>query len=267
VANFQDFLVSSSRDNTICVWNTEGTEPISNNNTRVWKDLKEAFILDCESPVISIMAFKEVLVSTSADGNARLWLDAKTNQILFHHTPANTSRCVWDENVVLGYMDGKMVATDENGKLIEFKGHVSAISDLAVCDEKLASSSYDLTILVWNKKGQCLNKFKNIGINPKQLMFLQGNVVAGCANDHICIWKEDNTFSSLIVVKPYIKSFDVFGNHIVTSASDGLVQLIDAKGKIYERLGYHKNIDTLKVFGGKIYIASPTGKITVVDYE
>ncbi|KAI8391485.1 WD40-repeat-containing domain protein, partial [Radiomyces spectabilis] len=153
VCVIQDYIVTSSRDHTIRVWDKTGRE-----------------LRQLTGHTGSVNALEPLddrrVISASGDSTLKVW-DITTGQCLRTmkgHTYGLACVRYDGERIYSGGQDSQIRVWDpETGEcLMTMSGHMNLIRTMDCFDGKLVSGSYDRTLRVWDTKtGACLLSFQS----------------------------------------------------------------------------------------------------------
>ncbi|KAI8981465.1 WD40-repeat-containing domain protein [Pilobolus umbonatus] len=152
VCMFGNYVVSSSRDATIRVWDIEGNE--------------QRRLIGHSGPVNALGSHGNQLVSASGDTTLKLW-NVETGHCLrtfIGHTRGLACVRFDGEYIYSGGQDNKLKVWDVNtGRCIStLTGHSDLIRTIDSFENKTVSGSYDKTLKVWDtKSSKCLLSFQS----------------------------------------------------------------------------------------------------------
>ena len=184
-------IVSGSNDNTIIIWNEDGTKDKTLEGHKGWVN------------TLQVLPDGRI-VSGSDDNTIIIWNEdgTKDKTLEGHKGWVNTLQVLPDGRIVSGSDDNTIIIWNEDGtKDKTLKGHTGSVLTLQVLpDGKIVSGSNDNTIIIWNEDG---TKDKTLKGHTGSVLTLQvlpdGKIVSGSADNTIIIWNEDGTKDKTLV--------------------------------------------------------------------
>ncbi|OAD78653.1 hypothetical protein PHYBLDRAFT_107287 [Phycomyces blakesleeanus NRRL 1555(-)] len=147
------YCVSSSRDNTVRVWNHTTAKECHS-------------LVGHSGPVNALDAEGPWVVSASGDTTLRLW-DVRTGECLrtfSGHAMGLTCVKIQASMIYSGGQDGRVKIWDQNTGMctMTLVGHTKLIRAVTCQDGKVVSGSYDRTLRVWDAKtGKCVLRYQS----------------------------------------------------------------------------------------------------------
>jgi WD40 repeat protein/tetratricopeptide (TPR) repeat protein len=256
-------LASASGDNTIKLWNSDGSEL----NT-----------LKGHGSAVNSVVFSpdgKILASASDDNTIKLWNpdgtglntlqghSSRVNSVVFSPDGKTLASASADNTIKLWNLDGTELNT--------LRGHDSAVNSVVFSPDgkTLASTSWDKTIKLWNLDGTELNTFRGHDFGVVSVVFSpDGKTLASAGADStIKLWNLDGTELNTLQGHNFVVASVVFssdGKTLASASWDNTIKLWDLDGTELKTLRGHRSEVNSVVFSpdGKT-LASASGDNTI----
>ncbi|BAY98377.1 pentapeptide repeat-containing protein [Tolypothrix tenuis PCC 7101] len=294
------YIVSSSRDNTVRLWDTNGkllhilnghTDSIravafssdskyivtgSDDKTlRLWDtNGKLLHILNGHTNIVNTVAFSpngKYIVSGSDDNTLRLWnISGQLLHILKDHTDSIRAVAFSPDGkyIVSGSDDNTLRLWDISGQLLHIlNGHTDSIRAVAFSPDgkHIVSGSEDSTLRLWDVNGQLLHTLNGHTEEVNTVAFSPDgkHIVSGSEDSTLRLW--DTNGNLLYTFNDHTGSvnavaFSPDGKYIVSGSDDKTLKLWDTNGDLLYTLDGHTGSVNAVAF-------SPDGKYIVSGSE
>ena len=202
-------IATGSYDSTIKIW-----KKISESSLEVVTTLTEH-----ESAVYALISLKNSsLVSGSYDGKTKIW--NQINETYFEcvatlkYISGVITLALWENTLLMsGHANGEILLRNQTSfELLQtLKGHTNQIqSMITLNEERLATASYDMKIIIWQKMNETSFEMKQALMDHKSyvnsLVVLPNNMFASASSDSSIIIWEQTTFESVAVLNGHTAS-------------------------------------------------------------
>jgi len=130
---------------------------------------------------------------------------------------------------------------------MELKGHTSTIWCLIEWNKFLISGSYDNTIRIWDRNGNCQRILKEHSDTVSCLLIWRNNLISGSYDKRIIIWNiNGDCLMKLTEHTAGILSLAIFNDNLVSGSNDKTIRIWSKEGKCIQILnGHTRGISTL----------------------
>jgi WD40 repeat protein len=273
LAVYNNWIISGSKDGTICIWDTETGHCIRSFQGHrggiqsLWVHGNKLISVSIEG---SYILANNVVRSHPRDDNSILIWDIKTGECL-------QTLFVLKENLLLVY-DGMVITASSDtirirglasNSIRSLSGHTSWITALTTHEDKLISASNDATIRIWDiATGECLQTL-NTGRGKIDSILVQDNKIIGASGNAMYVWEIESTLPTpqFQNQSKTIGAFLVQHNCIFTRTSNRSIQLLDVEtGKCFKTIDAQTDLKgRLLIYKDKIISATQYATIRVYD--